>query len=321
MITKNIIITGLLWAICNITAAQINIKDFQNPPTDELSLKIGQYVNSYAETGDFAGCVAIKQGDNVLYSDCFGSASVTFGIDNTLNHKFKIGSISKQITAVAILILQEKGLLTLDDPLTDYYSSKSGFQNTTIKHLLTHQAGIMDIYDVDNFNTLSCNQTTSGELVEMILSEKLRFPSGTSYRYSNGGYLILADIIEKVSSSTYAEFLKNEIFEPLKMHQTAHASDEEIITNLAVGYDPKGYDDFEEAAMVSNELMKGSGSLHSTIEDIYSWIEMLKNRSFLSQQSYDQFFYNYGNNYGLGISVYRFFDQHVFGHDGRMSGY
>ncbi|WP_297798269.1 serine hydrolase [uncultured Eudoraea sp.] len=284
-------------------------------------MKVDKYVNSYVKSGDFSGCIAIKKGVSILYSNCFGEANKEFNIDNNFNTKFKIGSVSKQFTAIAILLLEERGLLKTNDALTKFYPEVVQLNKTTIEHLLTHQSGLIDIYEVKGFNSLSCKKSSSHELVKEILKKDLKFKSGESYSYSNGGYLILADIIEKVSKRSYEEFLRNELFEPLNMNATGHTNENEIINNLAYGYEPKGYSDFENTIHVNNQLFKGSGSIYSNLSDMFIWIDMLKNRSFLSPKSFEKFFNNYGNAYGYGISIYNFLDKQVFGHDGRVSGY
>ena len=105
------------------------------------------------------------------------------------------------------------------------------------------------------------------------------------------------------------------------MNSTGHNKSGSVIENLAIGYDPLGYDDLKITYYVNNELLKGSGSLYRTNKDLNIWINSIKNKDFLSQKSYEKLLKNYGSNYGFGISVYNSFGNAVFGHDGRVNGY
>lgn len=297
------------------------ILTFSNINAQDISQKINDYVYTYTNTGDFSGCILIVEKGKVIYDNCFGKANHSFNISNQAQTKFKIGSVSKQFTAAAILILEQKGVLKTSDTLSKFFQNSPIAKKVTIEQLLNHTSGISDTYNIPNFNSLSCQKTNISTLSKMILNVELDFEPGTRYQYSNGGYALLAEIIERVSGIDYQEYLKKHIFEPLKMLETGHNEVNEIVSNLAVGYDPLGYKKMKVADYIDPELLKGSGSLYSTNHDLAIWINSLKNRSFLTKVSYKKFFKNYGNSYGYGISTYKSFGQPVFGHDGRISGY
>jgi CubicO group peptidase (beta-lactamase class C family) len=287
----------------------------------DIAAQISQYASSYAKTGDFAGCIQVTKDGATVYQACFGLANVSFGVKNKVETKFKIGSISKQITAAAILLLEQDSLLSTDDLIGPYFPDFPKAQSISIKQLLTHTSGVPDIFSIPGFGDFSCRGTSLMELCEELLRVNPDFAPGVAYQYSNGGYALLAGIIEKVSGSSYEDFLQRRIFDPLNMKDSGHASLGEVVKNLAVGYDPLGFNDLKETGLVDPELLKGSGSIYSTLEDMDIWISSLKERSFLSSPSYDKLLNNYGNAYGFGISVYRSFDREVFGHDGRINGF
>ncbi len=296
----------------------------QNNFTDdnyEIRNKLDSYINGYTKTGDFSGCIAIIKGVSIVYQECFGYANHSFKVQNEKITKFKIGSVSKQFTASAILIMEQEGLLKTTDTLSKIFPNNSNAERITIQQLLTHTSGITDIYNVPDFNKLSSQKKTISDLTKLVLNSELQFEPGTQYQYSNGGYAILAEIIERLSGSKYQDYLNEKIFQPLNMTASGHNKYNDIIPNLAVGYDPLGYDLFKITDFLDPELLKGSGSLYSTIQDLRIWIESIENKSFLKKESYEKFLKNYGNNYGFGISVYESFDQSVFGHDGRVNGY
>jgi CubicO group peptidase (beta-lactamase class C family) len=287
----------------------------------DISKLVNDYTTSYVNTGDFSGCILITENDNIIFKNCFGFANQSFKVLNEKNTKFKIGSVSKQFTAAAILIMEQEGLLKTTDTLSRFFPNNSNAEQITIQQLLTHTSGITDIYNVPDFNKLSCQKKTISELSKLVLDSELEFEPGTQYQYSNGGYAVLAEIIEKVNSTSYQEFLNDHIFQRLNMTSTGHHKSNDVVPDLAVGYDPSGYKDVKITDFLDPELLKGSGSLYSTVQDLQIWINSIKNKSLLSKSSYEKLLADYGHNYGFGVSVYKSFDKKVFGHDGRVNGY
>ncbi len=287
----------------------------------DISKLINDYAASYATTGDFSGCIAISKKGEIVYEDCFGYANHSFKLPNDRQTKFKIGSISKQFTAAAILILEEKGMLNTSDTLSRFFPGNPNAQKITLHQLLTHTSGITDIYNVPDFKKISCQKLSISDLSALLLDMELNFEPGSNYQYSNGGFAFLAAIIEQISGTSYQQFLKENIFDPLNMNDTGHNKRNEVVAKLATGYDPSGYKDVKITDFIDPELHKGSGSLYSTTHDLHIWINSVKDQTLLSPDSYPKLLDNYGNNYGYGISVYKSFDKEVFGHDGRVNGY
>ncbi len=286
-----------------------------------LADKLDGYIESYVITGDFSGCVLIEEKGGILYNQCFGLADHTFGIPNTPETKFKIGSVAKQFTAAAILLLEEAGRLSLADTLANLLPGLPNAEKVTVLHLLTHTSGIPDIFTIPGFQDFHCGAKNIGDLSLILLESGFDFPPGTRYQYSNGGYAVLAHLIEEISGDKYEDFLEEHIFSPLGMSTTGHATVSQVVPKMASGYDPAGYSGVKHAAFINPELLKGSGSLHSTSGDLHIWVRSILNKSLLSENSYRKLMKNYGHNYGLGISVYKSFDYNIFGHDGRINGY
>ncbi len=289
--------------------------------SQDIANLVHAYAASYVNTGDFSGCILISERGDIVYEDCFGYANYSFKLPNDKQTKFKIGSISKQFTAVAILMLEQEGKLNTTDTLLKYFPNNPNAKKITIHQLLTHTSGITDIYNVPEFNKLSCQKLSISDLSSLLLETGLVFEPGSAYQYSNGGYAILADIIQQVSNTSYQQFLRNVIFDPLGMKNTGHNNGNEVVIDLSTGYDPAGYDDVKITDYIDPELLKGSGSLYSNIHDLQIWINSIKNKTLLSSGSYRKLLNNYGSNYGYGISLYKSFDKKVFGHDGRINGY
>ena len=279
--------------------------------------KVDTYLESYVETNDFSGCVRVIDSDTIRFNACYGYSDLDAEKLNDASSRFKIGSISKQFTAAAILRLEEMGRLTTADTLSRFFPEREIAHNITLEHLLTHTSGVQDVYSVPGFNTLSGKGLSISDLADKVLELSLVFKPGQQYQYSNGGYALLAVVIEKASGMDYGAFLEQEIFDTLEMTNSGHGD----VADLAVGYEPLDYADLKITEYLDPELLKGSGSLYSTTADLQKWIESIKTRSLLSKYSYGKLMKDYGHNYGLGISVYRSFDFSVFGHDGRINGY
>ncbi|MEO0340436.1 MAG: serine hydrolase domain-containing protein, partial [Bacteroidota bacterium] len=182
--------------------------------SQSLSKKINDYTNSYVNTGDFSGCILITKQGEVIFQNCYGKANAAFQIENTSSTKFMIGSISKQITATAILRLEEQGKLSTKQNITPFFPELEKAQFITIEQLLTHQSGITDIYNVQDFKLMNVSKKTVQDLAQQLLKKELDFQPGTNYQYSNGGYAVLGAIIEKASGMAYGAYLKQYIFDP-----------------------------------------------------------------------------------------------------------
>ncbi len=285
-----------------------------------LQTKIADYVSTYTRTNDFSGCVLVRKNQTALFSDCYGMASFEFKVPNSTSTKFKIGSVSKQFTAAGILILEEQGKLKTSDPVTKHLPEYAE-DKITIHHLLTHTSGVPDIYTLPNFRKISTRRLLLKEVTDEIFKTDLVAKPGANYAYSNSGYTILARVIEEVSGLPYGEFLNRHLFKPLRMNSTGDYFDQDVVNNLAAGYDPSGYDGVKRPDFTSDVFVRGSGSLYSTTGDIALWIDALDKGGILKEESRRKLFTNHRNNYGYGVSVYKSLDRNVFGHDGRISGY
>lgn len=226
------------------------------------------YLKAYAQRGDFRGCVSILEKKDTVYQRCFGRADESRMIPNQPRTALMIGSISKQFTAAAILRLQEEGRLTLSDSLEQFFRDIPVPEGITIQHLLIHRSGIPDLFNLQELDNLSDAGAGIDKVARKLLSREPGFPPGTQYQYSNGGYAVLAAIIEQVSGLDYGAFLYESVFEPLEMKHTGHPLDPVLVPNLAVGYDPAGASSLKTAPLLSTEVLKGSGSLYSTVDDL-----------------------------------------------------
>lgn len=225
---------GILLAIMSVGSLN---KMYAQAESDNVANKIEEIITKAVELDRFSGCVLVAKKGEIIFSGAFGEADKDFRIKNTLDTKFNIASVTKTFTAVSIMILDQKGILNINDPVIKYLSDFPFGDKITINHLLTHTAGFGDYEEDPEYLGNMHNIKNLNGVLEIIYKRKLLFDKpGTEKIYSNSGAALLGAVIEKVSGLSYAEFLKQNIFLPLRMNNTVHSSPDEIVPNKAVGY-------------------------------------------------------------------------------------
>ncbi|SFD98889.1 CubicO group peptidase, beta-lactamase class C family [Flavobacterium phragmitis] len=277
-----------------------------------------QVINRYYEDGKFNGSVLISQNNQIIIDTVFGYRDLNNKVLLTKETPFYIASLSKTITATAICILAEKGLISFNDNAAKFLNDLPAYaKQITIKQLLNHTSGVKD-YE----NILTKQGLTNKDVIHWLHSQDgLEFKPGTKFQYSNSGYIILALIIENVSKATYAEFLKEKIFNPLKMHQTTVYEANTIIPNKAIGYDRnKKIDDY-------SILTTGDGGIYSTAEDLYKFDKALRRNQLLSEQSTKLLYQtpvledHSNSKYGLGWFIEKSNGILIAQHTGGLAGF
>jgi CubicO group peptidase (beta-lactamase class C family) len=286
-----------------------------------LKSQIDSIVAPYVAAADFMGVVAVQRDGEQALILPYGLASVELDVPHRSTDVFAIGSVSKQFTAVAILLLEQEGRLRTDDPVSKYLPAFAGGEQITIEQLLTHTSGVADIYSLERFGETAGQGGTFAEVIDDLSEMERTHPPGSAYAYSNGGYAVLAAIIERASGVTYGEYLDRRIFKPLGMSNSAHDEPGPAAANRVPGYDPWGHDKLTPAALISAAFSTGAGSIWSSAADLLTWTSALHGGQLLSDAAYEKFTRDYGYAYGYGVSVFRRFGRDVIGHDGRVAGY
>jgi len=271
----------------------------------------------------FSGSILIAKKGKVILKEGYGLANYELSVPNTPQTKFHIASISKVFTAAAILMLEEKGLLAVDDPLTKYVPDYPGGEKITLHHLLVHTSGIPNINNFPEYGNWSRFPQTPASLIEKFKDRPLNFPPGTRYDYSNSNYNVLAAVIENISGRSYGEFLKENIFDPLGMQDTAHDGNPAVlIENVASGYAPAGVDGFEKAPYLDWTVKTGNGSITSTVEDLFKWDRALYADEILSSASRTKAFTPYvDDSVGYGWFISRRHNRRCIRMNGRSPGF
>ncbi len=289
----------------------------------DIAAKVAAYAKPYLEMKVFSGSILIAQQGKIVLKEGYGMANYELSVPNTPLTKFHIASISKTFTAAAVLILQQRGLLRVDDALTKYIPDYPGGEKITLHHLLVHTSGIPNINNFPEYGDWSHFPQTPGSLIEKFKNRPLNFPPGNRYDYSNSNYNILAAIIEKISGRPYGVFLKENIFDPLEMRDTAHDGDPAILVpNVASGYAPAGYDGFDKTPCLDWTIKTGNGSIYSTVEDLYKWDRALTTERILSSESKSQAFRPHvDGSVGYGWFISRRLNRRCIRMSGRSPGF
>ena len=287
----------------------------------EITRKVDEYMNAAVRINRFSGAVLLARDGQPIVSRGYGMANLEHGVPNTPQTVFRVGSVTKQFTGMAVVLLQERGKLSVNDPICKYLTDcPQAWQPITIKNLLTHTAGIPNYTEFPDFMKTAAADTTAAELTSRFRDKPLQFALGEKYAYSNSGYYLLGTIIERASGKTYADFLQENIFAPLGMKHTGYDNPVRIIKNRAAGY-ARTSDGFINAAPISMSTAYAAGALYSTVGDLLLWDQALYTEKLVSRKSLDEAFTPFKSNYGYGWSIGKRHDRQVIAHGGGIFGF
>jgi CubicO group peptidase (beta-lactamase class C family) len=267
------------------------------------SEKIDLLMKSYYDNGVFNGAVLVSVRGEVIYKKAFGIADREWNVPVTTDTKFKIASLSKSFTALAIMQLVQEGNIRLDGTIKDYipdYDGKLG-DSITIYQLLTHSSGIKSNLDPKEEFVKQRIYHELRDIIKYSESTDLMFNPGTRFGYSNFGYNILAYIIQMVTGKSYDVVLKEKIFDPAGMNSTSQYVNSKIEEKLAKGYEYKLLYGYRNPDYVDASLTVGPGGLISTIEDLYLFDRALYSGKLIKNEYNTEIFISHKpGNYGFG---------------------
>lgn len=289
--------------------------------------EIDQLMRDTYKADKTGATILVAKDGEVIFRKAYGKSNLELDIDMIPENIFEIGSITKQFTAVGILMLLEEGKLSLDDEITKYIPDYPT-QNTkiTIHHLLTHTSGIKSYTSMDSLREFARKDISPTELIDAFKNEPMDFKPGEQYRYNNSGYVLLGYIIEKITGKSYEEFIQKRIFDKLKMKNSQYGSKSRLIKNRAYGYQQRETG-FANAAYISMNIPYAAGSLMSTVDDLFTWNTAIRNHNLISKESTEKAFTNYtlnngtNINYGYGWQTVQIKDVPVIAHGGGIFGY
>ncbi|MHA7864541.1 serine hydrolase domain-containing protein [Flagellimonas marinaquae] len=273
------------------------------------------------------GTVLISKKGEILFSRAYGLASLEYNIPNTLNTRFNIGSLSKQFTAMGIVLLEEQNKLSFDDDIRKYIPELAPYDTTiTIRHLLHHTSGIRDIHGLLGLaGWRAADLETNEDVYRVFKNQKdLNFNPGDELSYSNTGYIFLARIIEKISGLNFDKWMKQNIFDPLGMKNTyVETQHDRIVANNATSYYLR--DDFKRAIEYWGYF--GSGNMHSKIEDLNIWLQNFSTpqkewaSAFNTLLTRTPLNNGFETAFGFGVRIEEYEGKKVIQHGGSVGGF
>jgi CubicO group peptidase (beta-lactamase class C family) len=281
----------------------------------------------YPGDGPGAAVIVVRDGD-VVFRGASGMADLELGVSLAADHVFRLGSITKQFTAAGIMILEERGKLSVSDDIHKYLPDYPTQGHTiTIEHLLTHTSGIFNYTNIPGYmgdGRIRMDLTTD-ELIEVFENVPMDFIPGEAWNYSNSGYVLLGAIIEKVSGQSYADFMQTAIFDKLDM-KNSHYGGNQVIPSRVRGYQSWN-GEINNANYLSMTQPHGAGSLLSTVDDLTKWTQALFGGELLSEETLKKMTTDFSLNngeatgYGYGFSIRERFGEHEIAHNGGINGF
>lgn len=312
-----------------IVAITLAMQAFAQAPAtrNDLAASINEELEkTFKPNEPGASVIAVKDGQ-VVFRKGYGMANLELGVAIEPDMIFRIGSVTKQFTAVSILMLMEQGKLNLTDEITKFlpdYPTQG--HKITIEHLLTHTSGIKSYTSLPEWLPLWRKDMTMTELIDLFKNKPMEFAPGDSWNYNNSAFVLLGAIIEKISGQSYGDFVEKNIFTPLGMKQSFYDNTQRVIPRRAAGYSKNG-SGYANAQYLSMSQPHAAGSLMSTVDDLAKWDAALYTEKLVKQESlkkaWTPFVLNNGKatKYGYGWGINTLQGEKVITHGGGINGF
>ncbi|MCD6065481.1 MAG: serine hydrolase [Bacteroidetes bacterium] len=274
----------------------------------------------YGNKNMMTGSVLVAKNGKILLSKGYGMADNTKKTGNTGLTRFKLASVSKQFTAMGIMILQEQGKLSTDDKLSKYIPDYPNGDKIMVHHLLTHTSGIPSFTSLPVYDSIRTLPHTLDMLIGYSKYKPLEFDPGTKFNYSNSGYILLSYIIEKASGMKYAAFINKSVFKPLGMKNSGVCEGNKEVPGMAVGYTEEN-DKMVIAPFTDMSIPSGAGALYSTVEDMLIWDQSLYTEKLVKKETLQKIFTADKENYGYGWKISTFKGHKWISHNGGIEGF
>lgn len=278
-------------------------------------------------TGVPSASVAVVQGGRIVYLQAYGDARLEPRVQAKPGMRYSIGSISKQFTATAILMLAEQGKLSLDDPVARFIPDLTRAKDVTIRQVLSHTSGYQDYWPQDYVPPFMLQPVNADKILDLWARKPLDFEPGTQWQYSNTGYVIAGLIVERASGMPLLEFLSKNIFGPLQMKSVMNIDQQRLTETDATGYTRYGLGPLRIAPKEGKGWLFAAGELAMPAEDLAKWDISIINQTLLKPASYRDLETSIvlkngvATNYGLGIGVRRESARRILEHGGEVSGF
>jgi D-alanyl-D-alanine carboxypeptidase len=302
------------------------------PDNGDLAATVDTIMTEYYKPDRPGAAVIVVKDEHVVFRKGYGMANMELGVPIRPDMVFRLGSITKQFTAVSILMLAEQGKLSVADDITKYlpdYPTQG--HKITIENLLTHTSGVKNYTALPTFGSQMRKDMSLTELIGLFKDQPMDFAPGEKWSYSNSGYILLGAIIEKISGQSYEDFVQSHIFVPLGMTHTFYDHTDRLIPGRVSGYSKRpgadGKETFVNCPYLSMTLPYAAGSLASSVDDLALWDQALYTEKLVKQESlkkaWTAFQLNSGKptTYGYGWGINTLDGHAVISHDGGINGF
>lgn len=322
----------LLLALTFATLSALSLSASTSYAQAELSADLRARIDklatdSLSESGVPSASIAVVKDGKIVYLHAYGDARLEPKLSAAPAMRYSIGSISKQFTATAILLLQEERKLSLDDKVSKFVPSLTRANEVTIRELLSHTSGYQDYWPQDYVMPMMLQPTTASKIIDIWARKPLDFEPGTKWQYSNTNYVIAGVIVEKVSGKPLMQFLQEKIFSPLEMKSVTSMDESKINANDPTGYLRYALGPLRPAPKEGAGWLFAAGELAMTAEDLAKWNISIMDQKLLRPASYRelerevQLSNGLGTRYGLGVSVGTEAGHRAVSHGGEVSGF
>lgn len=278
-------------------------------------------VKAYTDQGKFSGAVLVAKHGEVLFRKAYGLANREHNAPNTPETPFRIGSMTKPFTAIAIMQLAEKGLLSAQDVLAKYVPDYPNAERITLHQLMTNTSGIPDYIMMPGYESIKKQHISTQELITLFRDKPLQFEPGTSFSYSNSGWVLLGYVLELITGKPYEQVIREQIFAPAGMIHSGYEWEQPLIHGRAMGYADTGAAVLN-AEFIDETAMQAAGGLYSTLDDLLAFDRALHNGKLLKAATLAQMTVSASKEgYGYGWELYSLHNRKVVAHSGGIPGY
>ena len=322
---KSVLLSVCLALALLSVATQAQTVDTIDPALKSRIDRIAEQV--IEQRGVPSASVAVVKGGKLVYTHAYGKAHIDPDKSATPEMRYSIGSISKQFTAAAILLLEQQGKLSLDDAVGKYVPGLTRGDEVTIRQILSHTSGYQDYWPEDYLMTPMMQPESAQQILDTWAKKPLDFEPGTQWQYSNTNYVIAGEIVEKVSGQKLMDFLGEHIFHPLGMKSVWDSDETKLTQTDATAYIRAALGPLRLAPKEGRGWMFAAGELAMTAHDLALWDESLIAQSILSPESYKKMFTEVklkngaGTHYGLGVEVTSRDGHRSIEHGGEVTGF
>jgi len=283
--------------------------------------RLENYLREYEQLWPLSGTVLAARNREIVLRQAYGTASHEHRIPNAIDTRFRIWSITKTFTAMAIMLLNERKLLRLNDSISLYIPGIDHLSSITIEHLLNHTSGLFNYTSLPEYNgKLNKVRLTRQEVMQLFINQPLAFESGTSFSYNNSGYFLLGMIIEQITGMSYESFVHNNLLLPHRMTNTGFDDNRRILTNMSAAYNST-WDTYISSEYIDMSANFSTGSMYSTVDDLYLWDQALYSEQLISESTKALAFHSTSFPYGYGWFLDNKFDRKRIYHGGAYRGH